>query len=150
MPVETGSDNEGCFARWGSKGFKYRYPCGNEEARKEAKSKAYEQGLAIGEYDKTLSVGDAVSWKTGGQNPRGRIREVVKTSKKVPGVDFIIEGSEEDPGYIIEIYEEKNGDWKPTSKYVGRKGDSILSNVNLSAKKTIYDKLSEFFSLSKR
>jgi hypothetical protein len=101
-------------------------------------------------YNKTLSVGDAVSWKTGGQNPRGRIREVVKTSKKVPGVDFIIEGSEEDPGYIIEIYEEKNGDWKPTGKYVGRKGDSILSNVNLSAKKTIYDKLSEFFSLSKR
>ena len=52
MPVQTGSDDKGCYARWGSKGFKYRYPCGNEEARKEAKSKANQQGLAIGEYSK--------------------------------------------------------------------------------------------------
>jgi Hypervirulence associated proteins TUDOR domain len=150
MPVNTGSDNEGCFARWGTEGAKYRYTCGDEEARKEAKSKAYQQGLAIGEYAKTLSVGDEVSWKTGGQNPRGRIRDVVKDSKKVPGVDFVIEGTEEDPGYIIEIYEEKDGSWNPTGKFVGRKGDSILANVTLSATKTIYEKLSEFYSIKNR
>jgi len=150
MPVQLGSDKEGCFARWGTQGAKYRYPCGNEEARKAAKSKAYQQGLAIGEYAETLSVGDAVSWKTGGQNPRGRIRDVVKDSKKVPGVDFVIEGTEEDPGYIIEIYEEKDGSWKPTGRFVGRKGDSILANVTLSAQKTIYEKLHEFYSIKNR
>lgn len=147
MPVNTGSDNEGCFARWGTQGAKYRYPCGDEAARKDAKSKAYQQGLATGEYAKLLSVGDEVSWKTGGQNPRGRIRDVVKDSKKVPGVDFVIEGTEEDPGYIIEIYEEKEGTWNPTGRFVGRKGDSILANVTLSSTKTIYERLSEFYSI---
>ena len=80
-----------------------------------------------------LSVGDEVSWKTADQNPRGRITEIVKGAKKVPGVDFEIQGTEEDPGYIIEIYEEVDGKWEPTGKYVGRKADSILKNVQLAA-----------------
>jgi hypothetical protein len=49
MPVIVGNDTKGCFAKWGKKGYKYYYPCGNDEARKEAKSKAYKQGLATGE-----------------------------------------------------------------------------------------------------
>ena len=60
---------------------------------------------------------------------------------------FVIEGTEEDPGYIIEIYEEKEGTWNPTGKFVGRKGDSILANVTLSSTKTIYEKLHEFYSI---
>lgn len=84
------------------------------------------------EMKENLKTGDAVSWKTGGQNPRGRIREVVKSPKTVPGTDFILEGTEDDPGYIIEIYEEVNGQWKPSGKFVGRKGGSILKNVRLS------------------
>lgn len=79
-----------------------------------------------------LKVGDAVSWKTADQNPRGRIREIVYGSKKVPGVDFEIKGTEADPGYIIEIFEEVNGKWEPTNKFVGRKADSILKNIELS------------------
>ena len=79
-----------------------------------------------------LAVGDAVSWKTADQNPRGRIKEIVTGSKTVPGTDFQIKGTEEDPGYLIEIYEEVEGEWKPTGKYVGRKADSILKNVELS------------------
>ena len=79
-----------------------------------------------------LAVGDAVSWKTADQNPRGRITEIVTGAKKVPGVDFEIQGTEEDPGYIIEIYEELDGKWEPTGKYVGRKADSILKNVELA------------------
>jgi hypothetical protein len=78
-----------------------------------------------------LKVGDAVSWKTADQNPRGRIREIVYGSKKVPGVDFVIQGTQEDPGYIIEIFEKKNGKWEGTGKYVGRKADSILKNIEL-------------------
>lgn len=80
-----------------------------------------------------LKVGDAVSWQTPDTNPRGRIREIVREgSKKVPGVDFEINGTEEDPGYIIEIYEEDaEGNWSPTDRFVGRRADSILKNVEL-------------------
>ena len=78
-----------------------------------------------------LKVGDAVSWKTADQNPRGRITEIAYRRKKVPGVDFYIDGSETDPGYIIEIYERSEGKWQGTGKYVGRKADSILKNVEL-------------------
>ena len=84
-----------------------------------------------------LSVGDAVSWKTADKNPRGRITEIVKGAKKVPGVDFEIQGTEEDPGYIIEIYEEVEGKWEASGKYVGRKADSILKNVELAEDRTV-------------
>jgi hypothetical protein len=79
-----------------------------------------------------LKVGDDVSWKTADTNPRGRITDIAYDSKKVPGVDFVIEGTKENPGFIIEIYEEVEGEWKGTGKYVGRKADSILKNVKLS------------------
>jgi len=79
-----------------------------------------------------LKVGDAVSWKTADQNPRGRIREIIRNGgKTVPGTSFVLQGSEEDPGYIIEIYEKTNGKWEPTGKFAGRKADSILKNVEL-------------------
>jgi hypothetical protein len=79
-----------------------------------------------------LKVGDPVSWKTADQNPRGRIREIIRQGgKTVPGTSFVLEGSPEDPGYIIEIYEKVEGKWKPTGKYAGRKAGSILKNVEL-------------------
>ena len=80
-----------------------------------------------------LKVGDAVSWKTADQNPRGRIREIVREgSKKVPGRDFEVSGTPDNPGYIIEIYrEDAEGKWQPSDEFVGRKADSILKNVEL-------------------
>lgn len=47
MPVQTGKDNKGCFARWGTKGKKYYYICGNKTSREKAKDKALKQGQAI-------------------------------------------------------------------------------------------------------
>jgi hypothetical protein len=83
---------------------------------------------------KDLKIGDEVSWKTQDTNPRGRIREIIREgSKKVPGADFEITGTAEDPGYLIEIYkEDAEGNWKPTDKMVGKKADSILKNVQLA------------------
>jgi hypothetical protein len=79
-----------------------------------------------------LKVGDAVSWKTADQNPRGRIRDIVRSGDKlVPGTTFSISGDELNPGYIIEIYSKQNGKWEPTGEFVGRKADSILKNVEL-------------------
>jgi hypothetical protein len=84
-------------------------------------------------FAEDIKVGDAVSWTTGGQNPRGRIRDIIREgSKKVPGADFEITGTPENPGYLIEVYEEIEGKWKPTGKLVGRKADSILKNVQLN------------------
>ena len=50
MPVKIGSDNQGCYAKWGDAGYKYYYKCGNALARKKAKKKAVAQGVAIGEF----------------------------------------------------------------------------------------------------
>jgi hypothetical protein len=47
MPVNTGKDKDGCYARWGQEGKKYHYECGNENSRKQAKAKALKQGVAI-------------------------------------------------------------------------------------------------------
>jgi hypothetical protein len=47
MPVRTGKDTKGCFARYGSSGKKYHYTCGNVKSRESAKSKAAKQGRAI-------------------------------------------------------------------------------------------------------
>ncbi len=48
MPVNTGKDKDGCYAKWGESGKKYHYECGNEKEKKEAKRKAIIQGIAIG------------------------------------------------------------------------------------------------------
>jgi len=90
-------------------------------------------GLQIFAAVEDLKVDDAVSWKTGGDNPRGRIREIVREgSKKVPGADFEISGTPEDPGYLIEIYEQnEEGKWRPTGQLVGRKAGSLLKNIEL-------------------
>ena len=46
MPVRTGKDVEGCYARWGGHGAKYRYTCGDKEGEQRAKDKAGKQGQA--------------------------------------------------------------------------------------------------------
>lgn len=59
MPVSTGRDSKGCFARWGSSGKKYYYTCGNASARESAKKKAARQGAAAyaaGYVEKDLST----------------------------------------------------------------------------------------------
>jgi len=96
--------------------------------------------VCISEYEgsafaavEDLKVGDEVSWKTADQNPRGRIREIVREgAKRVPGRDFEVSGTPDNPGYIIEIYTQNaEGNWETSGEYVGRKADSILKNVQL-------------------
>lgn len=63
MPVETGSDNKGCFARYGASGAKYYYPCGNKKLMGKAKQKATLQGIAIGKgklIEKVIAKGRTV------------------------------------------------------------------------------------------
>ena len=50
MPIQIGKDKNGCFIRWGSKGAKYGYICGDEKSKLEARKKAISQAVAIGEF----------------------------------------------------------------------------------------------------
>jgi len=50
MPVQLGKDSKGCFAKWGNQGHKYYYKCGSYIARKNAKRKAINQCIAIGDF----------------------------------------------------------------------------------------------------
>jgi len=47
MPVMTGKDSKGCYAKWGKSGHKYYYKCGSTVSRENAKEKALTQGRAI-------------------------------------------------------------------------------------------------------
>ena len=40
MPYQTGKDKQGCWIKWGNKGTKHHYKCGNDKQRESAKDKA--------------------------------------------------------------------------------------------------------------
>lgn len=56
MPVLIGKDKNGCYARFGEKGHRYYYTCGDAKERDEAKKLATIQGIAIGEYQLELAT----------------------------------------------------------------------------------------------
>jgi len=46
MPVKTGRDSKGPYAKWGGSGKKYYYKAGDKSSRERAKKKAAQQGKA--------------------------------------------------------------------------------------------------------
>jgi hypothetical protein len=92
MPVQTSEDSEGCFARWGSKGKKYRYKCGDEAAMKAAKKKAQAQGVAIGDYFKKLEIqvlpGAKIAPNPGQTSSPTKIEEGATATPNVKKVNF--------------------------------------------------------------
>jgi HK97 family phage portal protein len=70
----------------------------------------------------TVVEGDFVSWGSAGGRARGRIDHVMDYgSLDVPGTDFAIEATEQDPAALITVYEEVSGGWRPTETQVGHK-----------------------------
>jgi HK97 family phage portal protein len=70
----------------------------------------------------TVSEGDFVSWGSSGGRARGRVDHVMDYGTlDVPGTDFKIEASEEDPAALITVYEEVTGGWRATETQVGHK-----------------------------
>jgi HK97 family phage portal protein len=70
----------------------------------------------------TVSEGDFVSWDSSGGRARGRIDHVMDYGTlDIPGTDFKIEASEEDPAALITVYEEVTGGWRATETQVGHK-----------------------------
>ena len=47
MPFQYGKENGKCYVRWGSRGTKIFYECGNREARERARKKADEDRKRI-------------------------------------------------------------------------------------------------------
>jgi HK97 family phage portal protein len=70
----------------------------------------------------TVAEGDFVSWDSSGGRARGRVDHVMDYGTlDVPGTDFTIDATEEDPAALITLYEEVAGGWRATETQVGHK-----------------------------
>jgi len=73
-----------------------------------------------------LDVGDFVSWASGEGRARGRITQISRDGEiDVPGTDFAISGSEDDPAALIRVY--RGGE--ESDDYAGHKF-STLSKID--------------------
>ncbi len=78
---------------------------------------AYEMKKAV-----SVSRGDMVSWNSSGGTATGKIVRIVRDGKiNVPDSSFSIEGSEDDPAALIQLYR----DGKPTETKVGHKVSTL-------------------------
>ena len=70
----------------------------------------------------SVSTGDVVSWNSSGGTARGKIVRIVREGKiNVPDSSFEIEGTEDDPAALIQLYR----DGKPTDTKVGHKVSTL-------------------------
>jgi hypothetical protein len=77
---------------------------------------------SIVEKAKNIKRGDSVSWNSSGGTARGKVTKIITSgSEQVPGSSFTITGTEEDPGALIRVYREQDGEYKPTDTIVGHK-----------------------------
>jgi HK97 family phage major capsid protein/HK97 family phage prohead protease len=77
-----------------------------------------------------LSEGDFVQWDSSGGTARGRIEHVMREGTLgVPGTEFSIDATPEDPAALIRIYSEGDEGWEPTEVLVGHKF-STLSKID--------------------
>ena len=73
----------------------------------------------------SVSRGDMVSWNSSGGNASGKVIRIVRDGKiNVPDSTFTIEGTEDDPAALIQLYR----DGKPTETKVGHKVSTLKKN----------------------
>jgi hypothetical protein len=73
-----------------------------------------------------LSEGDFVQWDSSGGTARGRIEHVMREGTLgVPGTEFSIDATSEDPAALIRIYSEGDDGWEPTEVLVGHKFSTL-------------------------
>lgn len=74
----------------------------------------------------TLQVGDYVSWNSSGGRARGEIQEIVTDGRiNVPNSDFFVEGTEDDPAALIQVYQRVEGGWEDTDVFVAHKFSAL-------------------------
>jgi plastocyanin len=81
---------------------------------------AYDMKKAV-----SVSTGDMVSWNSSGGSASGKVVRVISSGKiNVPDSSFSIEGTEDDPAALIQLYR----DGKPTETKVGHKVSTLKKN----------------------
>lgn len=81
-----------------------------------------------------LSEGDYVAWQSSGGTARGRIEHIMRTGTLgVPGSDFSIDASADDPAALIRIYRPEQDGWSETETLVGHKFSTLRKIEPLNA-----------------
>ncbi len=69
-----------------------------------------------------LSVGDFVSWDSSGGRARGKVKSISKSGTvKVPGTDFELNATDEEPVALITVFDKVEGGWQASDVVVGHK-----------------------------
>ena len=77
----------------------------------------------------SVAQGDMVSWDSSGGTARGKVVRIVRDGKiNVPDSSFEINGTEDDPAVLIQLYR----DGKPTDTKVGHKMSTLKKNFDLA------------------
>lgn len=75
---------------------------------------------------KNVKRGDSVSWNSSGGTARGKVTKVITSGEEqIPGSSFKITGTPDDPGALIRVYREQDGEYKPTDTIVGHKTKTL-------------------------
>jgi len=81
-----------------------------------------------------LSVGDFVSWDSSGGRARGKIERIERDgSINVPDSEFTVNGTEEDPAALIQVYREGDDGWEATETKVGHRFSTLTKIEALRA-----------------
>ena len=73
-----------------------------------------------------LKVGDFVRWNTPGGNAQGKITKIIRDGQlDVPGAEVVINGEEENPAALIQIYREGSEGWRETDVYAGHRFSTL-------------------------
>jgi len=81
-----------------------------------------------------LQDGDFVQWDSSGGTAKGKIESIEREgSINVPGSEFTIEGTPEDPAALIRIYSEGEDGWEATETLVGHKFSTFTKIAALRA-----------------
>lgn len=84
----------------------------------------------------SLKTGDFVSWGSSGGNAKGKIESIVKDGTAKSSEGFSIEGTSDDPAFIIRIYRENEGEWEATDITVVHRADTLTLINDLRSQET--------------
>lgn len=73
-----------------------------------------------------FDVGDFVSWDSSGGRARGKVKSITMNGTvKVPGTDFELNATDDDPVALITVFDEVEGGWQASDVVVGHKFSTL-------------------------
>ena len=96
-----------------------------EEAQRYEETRAEPDGL---------KVGDFVRWSSSGGSAQGKITRIVRNGQiDVPDSEAVINGEEDNPAALIQIYREGDDGWEGADVYVGHRFSTLKKIAALRA-----------------